>query len=813
MTIRSITADEAYHHCDPEEFAFETTNEVEELTRFIGQNRALEAVDFGIGIRHEGFNLFVIGPEGSGRHSVVQSFINEKAGHEQTPNDWCYVHNFNHPHKPLSLEFQSGKSLVFKQEMHDLIDMLRTTIPAVFEGEDYRSRKKTIKDNLQQKIEKLYRGVDERAKEESISVVRSEQGILFAPMDGSGTTLDAEAFRKLPEETQKKIEKAIKKVQSDLQQAIYQISILKRNAEEQSRKLKKETAGLAVSHLIDTLKAKYKDQEEIIDYLDNVEKEITERVDDFLPSLGKQSEIFFPLVSSGPSFKQYEVNVLVTHEKEGAPVVYEDMPTYQNLHGRIEHKAEMGMLTTNFTLIKPGSFHQANDGYLILDARRLLIQPFAYEGLKRTLRAQQIRIEPVERLLGLMSTVTLEPKPIPLQTKVVLIGDPLIYYLLNYHDPEFQSLFKVQADFEHSMNRTAENQQLFAALLASLARDKELLPLHRTAVVRVIEQAAREAGDREKLSLHIREFADLIKEADYLAQQKEKKYIEAIEIEEALTAGRKRGSRIKDRMFEAIEQGIRHIETSGEKVGQVNGLSVILLGSDSFGCPSRITALTRPGKGGIVDIEREVELGGPIHSKGVMILDSFLSSRYARTIPLGLRASLVFEQSYGDIEGDSASCAELCALLSSLADVPVRQSMAITGSVSQQGEVQAIGGVNEKIEGFFDVCKQRGLIGKEGVIIPATNARHLMLKKEVVQALSEEKFFVYPVTSVDEAIELLTGVPAGERDDDGNYPEESVNGRVEARLIRFSRDIQKFEKVDKKNKTDEQEEADGTESE
>lgn len=806
MTIRSITADEAYHHCDPEEFAFETTEEVEDLTRFIGQNRALEAVDFGIGIRHEGFNLFVIGPEGSGRHSVVQSFINEKAGHEPTPNDWCYVHNFNHPHKPLTLEFPPGKSLLFKQEMHDLIDMLKTTIPAVFEGEDFRTRNKGINDNLQQKIEKLYHGVEKRARKESISVVRGEQGILFAPIDGSGTTLNAEDFRKLPEEVRKKIEKAIEKVQSELQQAIHEISILKRNAEEQGRKLKKETAGLAVSHLIDTLKTKYKDQEKIIAYLDNVEKEITERVDDFLPPSGKQNEIFLPLVSPTPSFNQYEVNVLVTHEKKGAPVVYEDMPTYQNLHGRIEHKAKMGMLSTNFTLIQPGSLHQANGGYLILDARRLLIQPFAYEGLKRTLRAQHIRIEPVERLLGLMSTVTLEPKPIPLETKVVLIGAPLIYYLLNYHDPEFQSLFKVQADFEHSMNRTAESHQLFGALLASLARDKKLLPLHRTAVSRVIEQAAREAGDREKLSLHIRKFADLIKEADYLARQKEKKYIEAMEIEEALTAGRKRGGRIKDRMFEAIEEGIRHIATSGEKVGQVNGLSVILLGSDSFGSPSRITALTRPGKGGIVDIEREVELGGPIHSKGVMILDSFLSSRYARTIPLGLRASLVFEQSYGDIDGDSASCAELCALLSSLADVPVRQSMAITGSVSQQGEVQAIGGVNEKIEGFFDVCNQRGLTGKEGVIIPATNVRHLMLKKEVVQAISEESFFVYPVANVDGAIEILTGVPAGERDHDGNYPEESVNGRVEAGLVRFARDIQKFEKVNKKDGNNEQEE-------
>ncbi len=805
MTIRSITPEEAYHLCDPQDFPFETTAEVENLTHFIGQERAMEAVDFGIGIRHQGFNLFVIGPEGSGRHSVVKSFINDKASGEPTPDDWCYVQNFKHPHRPIALRFAPGQSLVFKREIHDLIDMLKTTIPAIFEGEDYRARNKVIHDSLNQKIEKLYHEVEGRAKKEHIAVIRSEQGIMFSPLDENGDKIEAKTFQKIPADVRKKLEKSIEKFQSELQQVIHQVSILKRDTEELSRKFKKETAGLAVSHLINALRSKYREQKNILDYLTNVEEDITERVDDFLYRSEGQKENFLGLIQPAPSFEQYEVNVLVAHEKQGGQVVYEDLPTYQNLHGRIEHTARMGVLTTHFTLIKPGSLHQANGGYIIIDAGRLLMQPFAYEGLKRTLRSQQIRIEPVERLLGLMSTVTLEPEPIDLQTKVVLIGEPFLYYLLNYYDPEFQSLFKVQADFEQDMERTAESQELFGALLATLARDKNLLPLHRTAVARVVEQAARAAEDRHKLSLQIRQFADLIREAEYLAQQRGKKYIEATEIEDALAASRKRGGRIKDRLYEAVEHGIRHVETSGEKIGQVNGLSVISLGNDSFGCPTRITALTRPGKGVIVDIEREVELGGPIHSKGVMILDSFLSSRYARTIPLGLRASLVFEQSYGGVEGDSASCAELCALLSSLSGLPIKQSIAITGSISQQGEVQAIGGVNEKIEGFFDICKSRGLTGREGVIIPESNVRHLMLKKEVVEAMKEGQFFLYAVNTVDDAIELLTGIPGGKRDEAGNFPEDTVSGKVEATLFRFARDIQKFEKAGKKNKNDEEE--------
>jgi len=800
MTIHKISPAEAYHRCDPESFSFETTSEVEELSSFIGQDRALEAVDFGIGMKQQGFNLFVIGPEGSGRHSVVESFIHDNAGKEATPSAWCYVHNFRLPHKPMALELSPGQGLIFKVEMIELINTLRTTIPAIFEGDEYRARRKAIADLLSQKIEALYHEVEKLGREQNISLIRGDQGFRFSPTDDKGEPLSVEEFHKLPEKDKERIEMNIENLQVRLQEAGHQVSLWKKEGEEQNRKLKKETARLTVSPLIESLKLKYQGHEKIIHYFEDVQEVLSDGVDDFLTEDQSGQHPLILAIGGGnmPSFDQYEVNVLINHENNhGAPVIYEDLPTYQNLHGRIEHQARMGMLSTNFTLIKPGSLHQANNGYLILDARKLLMQPFAYEGLKRTLRSRKIHIEPLERLLGLMSTISLEPEPVDLNIKVVLIGEPLIYYLLLTYDPEFISLFKVQADFETDMNRSKENQELYATLIAKLAKDKNLLPLHRTAVARLIEQAAREAGDREKLSLRIREFADLIQEADYLAKKENKSFIGDCDVESALAAGQRRGGRIKDRLFEAMESDIRHIDTDGTRVGQINGLSFLMLGRDSFGCPTRITALTRPGKGRIIDIEREVKLGGPIHSKGVMILSSFLSSRYARTTPLSLDASVVFEQSYGGVEGDSASCAELCSLLSSLADAPIRQSMAITGSVSQQGEVQAIGGVNEKIEGFFDLCATRGLSGEQGVIIPASNIRHLMLKKEVVAAMEQGLFSVMAVESVDEAVELLTGMAAGVRDGKGSYPADSINGRVELTLHTFAKNLQEFSREKK----------------
>lgn len=795
MLIRSITPNEACRHCNADDLPFTTTSELEELTRYIGQDRALEALEFGISMRHRGFNLFVVGPEGSGRHSVVQAFINRQASDESSPNDWCYVFNFDEPHKPLALKFPSKQGPVFKLEMNELIDTLKTTVPTIFEGDDYREKNRAITERLRQQIDKLYEEMIETGRKQSIGVVRNDQGIIFNPLDSDGKPMDIEVFRKLPEETQAKIEKKIDELRPLLQKTVHQIGQLTRDAKKQRSLLKKETAGLCVGHLIDTLKAKYSAENgAILRYLDCVEKELIDNVDDFLERPETKQEGFLAFTSAPPSFEQYDVNVLTTHDGNGAPVVYEDLPTYQNLHGRIEHKAQMGMLMTNFSLIMPGALHRANGGYIIIDAGRLLMQPFAYEGLKRTLRSRQIRMEPVERLFGLMSTLSLEPEPIPLDTKVVLIGEPMLYYLLNDYDPEFSTLFKVQADFEYDMKRSGGSQQHYAALIAGLVRENNLLPLHKSAVARVIDEAARHAGDCKKLSLRIGKVADLVKEADYLARKNEKEHIDSQDIEMAVNASIRRGGRIRDRVLESIEDKIHHIATSGAEIGQVNGLSVVEIGGDAFGFPSRITAVTRPGKGDIVDIEREVELGGPIHSKGVMILSSFLSSRYARNIPLGLQASLVFEQSYGHVDGDSASCAELCALLSSLSGTAVKQGLALTGSVSQKGEVQPVGGLNEKIEGFFDVCMTRGLTGSEGVIIPERNLRHLMLKKEVVQAIAEKQFSVYLVSTVDEALSLLTGLEAGERDSEGVYPENSINGRVEATLLRFAMDMQEFEK-------------------
>jgi lon-related putative ATP-dependent protease len=802
MPIQKITPEGACLRCTPEMFAFESTDEIHEIVQIAGQDRALEAVEFGIGIEHKGFNLFVIGPQGTGRHTVIRSFIDQKALTIQAPRDWCYVNNFRQSHKPLAFDFPQGKSLVFKKELHDLIDMLRVTLATVFEGDDFKARIKAVNEEFKRKVDRLYHLIEEQAKRDSIAVVKSEQGIMVAPLDGAGNILDTESFRKLPEATRQHIDELIEKYQTALQDGMQQITQFKREAEGAKRKIKENLARQVVSNLTNTLKTKYQDRPALYQYLQDVEDDIIEHVDDFLLRADDNKEAFINLMTSHvPSFDRYEVNVLVANESSSAPVIYEDLPTYQNLHGRIENWAKMGMLSTHFTLIKPGSLHMANGGYIIIDARRLLMQPYAYEGLKRTLRAQQIRIEPLERLLGLMNTVSLEPEPIPLQAKVVLIGDAYLYYLLKYYDAEFDTLFKVQVDFEHAMDRTPENVRLYSSLVAGMVQAEKLLPLDRGGMARLVEHSARVAGDSRKISLYLEQFSDLIKEADYLARKSDKTIISAAEIQAALAAARRRAGRIRDRMFEFVEQGIRRIVTNGEEVGQINGLSVISLGTFSFGIPSRITALTRPVKEGeLIDIEKKAELGGPIHSKGVLILESFLRARYLRNMPIGLRASLVFEQSYGGVEGDSASCAELCALLSSLAGVPLRQSLAMTGSVSQRGEVQAIGGVNEKIEGFFDLCQGRGLTGGQGVIIPESNVRHLMLKEEVVQAVANGTFHLWSVSHVDEAVELMTGVPAGERGADGAYQEESINGRVENALKQFVLDLRAFDKPKKGEK-------------
>jgi lon-related putative ATP-dependent protease len=641
-----------------------------------------------------------------------------------------------------------------------------------------------VKEHHQKAFEELRR----ESEEKSIALVRTPGGLVFAPTH-EGEVMSPEEFQKLSQPEREQIEKEMAALQQRLQASLRQAPQWEREGREKVKALNREVATFAVGHLIDELRKKYAAIPPVVEFLNAVQQDVIENVEAFLnppeSPLAAMTGIPQPQqTKSQPFFRRYLVNVVVDHSKsEGAPVVYEDNPTYQNLVGQAEYMAQLGALFTDFGLIRAGALHQANGGYLVLDAVRVLSQPYAWEGLKRALRSGQIRIESLGQALSLISTASLEPEPIPLNVKVVLVGERLLYYLLCQHDDEFNELFKVAVDFEEEMDRSPANQLLYAKLIGQLARQENLLPFDRGAVARIIEHGARIAGDAEKLSLHSRTLSDLLREADYWTRKEGGVVVAAKDVQRAIDAQVRRASRLRERYREEVLRGTLLIDTEGAKVGQVNGLSVVQPGRFAFGHPSRITARVRLGRGEVVDIEREVELSGPIHSKGVLILSGFLGARYATDRPLSLSASLVFEQSYSGVEGDSASSAELYALLSALAETPIKQSLAVTGSVNQRGEVQAIGGVNEKIEGFFDLCHARGLTGEQGVLIPASNVKHLMLRRDVVEAVEAGKFHVYPVETIDQGIALLTGIEAGERDSAGNFPEGSINHRVEARLI------------------------------
>ncbi len=795
-TVQPLRPDQLCQTCDGSQFDFETTDELEDLAEIIGQERAVNAVQFGIGIRREGYNLFALGPSGTGKRTTIGQFLDRKAATEPIPSDWCYVNNFEFSYQPHALQLPPGRGVVLRKDMEKLVEELRTAIPAACESEDYRTRRQEAQEEFKEQQEKAFGELREQARERSIALIRTPSGLAVAPLK-EGEVMSPDEFQKLPEEERKRLEKEIADVQEQLQQTLPQARQWEREAREKVKELDRQVATFAVGGMMDEIREKYADLAHVVDYLNAVQKDVVDNLDAFRKRDEETQAMGIPLPSSvaqEPLLRRYQVNVLVDHsESQGAPVVYESNPTYNNLIGRIEQIAQMGALLTDFNLIKPGALHRTNGGYLILDGQQLLMQPHAWAGLKRALRARQVRIEPLGQALSMVSTVSLEPEPIPLDVKVILVGERSLYYLLYQHDPDFSELFKVEIDFNARMARTPENNQLYASLIATKARLEELRAFDRTAIARIIEYSARTAGDAEKLSAHMLSIADLLREADYWADQAGNGVVTAGDVQRAIDAQIRRADRVRERVQEAIERGTIMIATDGERVGQVNGLSVIGLGNFAFGQPNRITARVRLGKGEVVDIEREVELGGPIHSKGVLILSSFLGARYAPEHPLSLSASLVFEQSYGEIDGDSASMAELCALLSALAGVPIKQSFAMTGSVNQHGETQPIGGVNEKIEGFFDVCQARKLTGKQGVIIPAANVKHLMLRQDVVEAARNDQFRVYPVHTVDQALELLTGIPAGERDVEGNFPEGSINQRVEARLIELAEKQQDFD--------------------
>lgn len=786
--IAPLAPDRLYRACDTGHFTFTTTAELDDLSEGIGQMRAIDAAHFGIGMRHAGYNLYVMGPPGSGKRYLVRQLLDRRVGTEAKPADWCYVHNFSQQHKPRAIRLPAGMGTRFHADMQQLVSELQATIPAVFEGDEYRRRLAQIDDEYGERQARAFVEVGEEAGKLGVTLLRTPNGFSFAPAKGD-EVMSPEDYEKLPQEEKERFERDIGSLQEKLEKVIRQVHQWRRERLEHVRKLNEEAVLFAVGHLIDDLRGNYADYPAVCSYLDEVQQNVIESMDEFRHPREAQTGLA-ALTREPPDFNRFRVNLLVGRDgTEGAPVVYEDHPTYQNLIGRVEHIAQLGALVTNFLQIKPGALHQANGGYLLLDAIKLLTQPFSWEGLKRALSTHEIRIESLGQMYSLVSTVSLEPEPIPLDAKVILIGNRLLYYLLAQYDPEFGELFKVAADFEDEVVRSADNDLLYARLVGTMVRRDKLNPFDRDAVARVIEHSARRAEDAEKLSTHMQSLADLVREADYWAAQEKREVVTRADVERAIQAQIKRSDRLRERSHEAILRGILHIDTDGERVGQVNGLSVFQLGDFSFAQPSRITANTRLGDGELVDIQREVKLGGSIHSKGVLILSSFLAARYAAEQPLSLAASLVFEQTYGQVEGDSASVAELCALLSSLANVPIRQSLAVTGSVDQFGRVQAIGAVNEKIEGYFDICNQRGLTGRQGVLIPASNVAHLMLRQDVVDAAKAGRFHVYAVETVDQALELLTGVAVGTPDAEG-----SLDQRVAQRIKHLAELRRKYAK-------------------
>ena len=797
MDHQPLTLAQLPRCCAEAEFDFATTDDLEPLTEIIGQHRAIEAIRFGLGMAHQGYNLFVLGPPGVGKFTAINQYLTEAARQGPVPGDWCYVNNFADDSKPILLALPAGRGSLLRADLQRLIDDLKNAIPQAFDSDQYKARAQKIEAEFQGRQERTFEALHEAAARQNIRVYQNAGEITLVPMVND-QDLEPEAFQKLPEAQRKQLEEAVVEIRKQLQEIFQrQMPAWRKEAREWFRALNHEVTREAVGLYMESLSRRYADLPQALEYLDSVQRDIIAHAELFRP---QESQPLLPMPMVDDALHRYRVNLILDHgQRIGRPVIYEDHPSYANLVGRIEHRAVMGALLTNFTLIKPGALHRANGGYLILDARKLLGQPFAWEALKQALGKRELRIESLEQVLSFAATTSLEPQPMPLDVKIVLLGDRQIYYLLHAYDPDFAELFKVAADFETGLERSPENDLLYARMIATQVRSRGLTPLDRSAVAAVIQHSMRLEADSLKLSTHMRSVADLLVEAHYWAGQNGRAAVTAADVRQAIQAQIERLDRVRDRSYEHILRDAVMIDTQGAVVGQMNGLSVLQVGNFSFGQPSRITATTRLGDGRVIDIERETELGGPIHSKGVFILSSLLGARYGQTQPLALTASLTFEQSYGGVEGDSASLAELCALLSSLGQVPIRQCYAMTGSVNQLGRAQVIGGVSEKVEGFFDICKARGLTGEQGVLIPKANVVNLILRQEVLDAIGAGQFRLYAIEDVDQAIEILTGVSAGAPDAEGNYPADSINGRVQARLRRFAELRRDFGRNDGRN--------------
>jgi lon-related putative ATP-dependent protease len=782
--IQELAPEQLRRTYEPDILGCETTETLEPLTGIIGQDRAVSALSFGLEMAQPGFHIFVAGPPGIGKMTAVQAYLEKVATQKETPSDWCYVNNFEDAYQPKACRLPAGHGRQFQQDMKDLINHLRYQLPKSFDSEGYSTKRDEIIKALEKQREVVIERINDQAAQAGFFLQMTPTGIAMTPMLSGRALTDLE-FQALPIAARDDYRTRREQLQNSMKEDTKQLRNLERAAQESLQQMDQQVALYVVGELMDELLKKYNDHPDVTDYLKDTQQDILQNIDAFKNGGATEADgspILTPWMREMP-FRKYQVNVLVDNSKtHGAPVIVALNPSYTNLFGRVEKDTQLGATVTDFTMIKPGALHRANGGYIVIPAEDLLGQFASWVSLKRALRSSDLLIEEMGEQLGFMSTKTIQPQAIPLDIKVVLVGSAQTYYTLHELDAEFPELFKVKADFDTEMPASDDNVQGFLSFACAFCKREKLKHLEKTGAAKLLEQAARLAGDQNKLSTHFGKIANLIRESHYWATQDHADYITAAHVQKALNEQIYRASLLQDRSREMILNGMLLIDTHGEAVGQVNGLAVITLGDYEFGRPTRITATVEPGVGGIVDIERQVALGGPIHSKGVYILNGYLVLKYAQDRPITLAAQLVFEQSYSGIEGDSASSAELYALLSTLANLPLKQSFAVTGSVNQMGVVQAIGGVNEKIEGFFDLCKARGLTGEQGVLIPHSNQQELMLREEVVDAVKAGQFHIWIVNTIDEGIEVLTGVPAGERLPNGRFPEGTVNGRVHQRL-------------------------------
>jgi lon-related putative ATP-dependent protease len=791
--INKLTVEKLRKECDADLMRCESTKDLIPLNEIIGQERAVRALKFGLGIKDSGFNIYVAGYPGTGRKTAVRSFVEEQARVQPVPSDWCYVNNFANSYEPKAIKLPAGKGKEFRDDMKNMVDNVRNALPKAFESEDYAARRESTIRELENRRKKLIDELNAKAQREGFVIQTTPVGLLLIPVL-DGKPLSEEEILALPPKTKDKLQEKKEKLETEFRSTMRQLIDMERKIHDSLTKLNKEIALFAIGNQVENLIEKYKSSPEVVDYLRDVQNDILDNLQQFFRRSEAQQELPFqmPWMKEEP-FKKYAINVIIDNsDAVGAPVVVETNPTYPNLLGRTEKEAQFGALTTDFTMIRAGSIHKANGGYLIISVEELLRNPFSYDGLKRDIRDGHLVVAEPEERYGFLSIKTLKPQPIPLSAKVILIGNPYIYQLLFSLDPDFKELFKVKAEFDIVMDRTDEKVRQYAAFVCTLCEKEHLKHLDGSGLAKLVEYSSRVAEDQYKLSTQFSNIADIIRESNYYASQENADVIDGNHIRKAVEEKIYRSKLIQEKIQEMIKRGLFLIDTTEKKVGQVNGLSVMGLGDFAFGNPSRVTASIGLGREGVIDIEREAKMGGPIHTKGVLILSGYINDKYARDKPLSLSARLVFEQNYEGVEGDSASSTELYAILSALSGLPIKQNIAVTGSVNQKGEVQAIGGVNEKIEGFFEVCKLKGLDGQQGVMIPESNVQNLMLKEEVVEAAKASKFSIFSVRTIDEGIEVLTGTKAGQRLKNGIFEEETVNYLVDKQLKEMANKLKDY---------------------